>query len=130
MPRRRADVASFLASPASAAVVGEATTSIKLEGDFTVAGSRGVHGEIQIDDIDASEVRSVTNKLLHGDPAHAFDGVEVEISGKGNAFHDRSGGRNFDFEFDGTVLGQGVKVSAHNEVREEDQATDFEVQIG
>jgi|GEM_PF-2369814 len=120
------DLVAFLASPASAAVIGEAETRITLEGDFTVAGNAGVHGEIQIDDIDASEVRSVVNRLLHGDPAHAFDGVEVEISGSGNTFHDRG----FDWGFDGTVAGQGIEVNAHNEVREEDQATDFEVQIG
>ncbi|MHB8872485.1 MAG: hypothetical protein ACYC8T_02250 [Myxococcaceae bacterium] len=120
------DIAGFIASPATAAISGEAETSITLEGDFTVGGNAGVHGEIKIDDIDSSEVRSVVGKLLGGDYRHALDGVEVQVTGSASAFHDDG----FEFAFDGTIAGQGIEVNAHNEVRREDRQEEFEVRLG
>ena len=122
------DLAAFIANPATAAVAGPATTSVTIEGSFEVGGDVGTTGSVTIDGIDASEVRGVVNKLLHGDAANAFKGVEVSVSAEVSAWHDDPDG--FDFSFEGTALGQGVEVSAHNEVRREDWKKDVEVDLG
>lgn len=122
------DVAAFIASPTTAAIAGPAETSITIAGTFTVAGRAGVTGELKIDDIDSSEVTSVIGNLFEGDLGNVFEGVEVVASGSVTTFRDDADG--FDFDFDGTVAGQGVEVSAHNEVRREVSSSEFEVELG
>jgi hypothetical protein len=120
------DLVGFLANPAAAAVTGEATTSITIEGTFTVGGSAGSTGSITVDGIEAREVRSIVGKLLGGDARRAFEGVDVQVSGSVSVFTDRG----FDVEFDGTVAGQGLEVSAQNDVRDELLHREFELVLG
>lgn len=119
-------IAEFIASPATAAVAGPATTSVTIEGTFTVAQDTGVTGSLTVSDIDASEVRGVLDRLVHGDAKHAFQGVDVNVSGSVDTFQDTG----FEVGIDATVLDQGVSVEVRDEVRHRTSHHEFEVDVG